>query len=285
MSVKSIATPPAPTTEHDSASANRQARRSGRANRASRADGPTVPQLRLGGIIAVWAAAALPMALLAWVVAPALADQLSGPSALSKALLICLAVGLVWQFVLVMILVRREQGTLRFSVLRDALWLRAPRSPRTGRRGGKAWLIVIPLIVALAAEELVPGLPHAASRDFGDFIGSHAGHHLLAGSWGWFAIVLVGMVFNTVLGEELLFRGFLLPRMNGVFGRRDWLANGVLFAVYHLHVPWVIPQALLDTFILAYPSKRYRSALVGIVVHSAQTVVLGALTLSLVLKG
>ena len=37
-------------------------------------------------------------------------------------------------------------------------------------------------------------------------------------------------VFNTVLGEELLFRGLLLPRMNGVFGRRDWLANGVLFA-------------------------------------------------------
>ena len=48
-------------------------------------------------------------------------------------------------------------------------------------------------------------------------------------------------VFNTVLGEELLFRGYLLPRMNGVFGRRDWLANGVLFAAYHLHVPWVIP--------------------------------------------
>ncbi len=60
-------------------------------------------------------------------------------------------------------------------------------------------------------------------------------------------------MFNTVLGEELLFRGFLLPRMNGVLGRRDWLANGVLFAVYHLHEPWVIPAGLLDTFIIAYP--------------------------------
>ena len=283
MSVKSTATPASPTTEPYSPSAKRRSSARRGASRA-RPDESTVPQLGLGGIIAVWAAAALPMGLLAWVVAPALADQISGPSALSKALLICLAVGLVWQFVLVMILVRREQGTLRFSVLRDALWLRAPRSPRTGRRGGKAWLIVIPLIVALAAEELVPGLPHAASRDFGDFIGSHAGHHLLAGSWGWFAIILVLMVFNTVLGEELLFRGFLLPRMNGVFGRKDWLANGVLFAVYHLHVPWIIPQALLDTFIIAYPSKRYRSSLIGIAVHSAQTVVLGALVLSLVLK-
>jgi membrane protease YdiL (CAAX protease family) len=92
-------------------------------------------------------------------------------------------------------------------------------------------------------------------------------------------------VFNTVLGEELLFRGYLLPRMNGVFGRRDWVANGVLFAVYHLHVPCVIPAGLLDTFILAGPPKRYRSALVGIAVHSAQSVFFLVLVFALVLKG
>jgi membrane protease YdiL (CAAX protease family) len=284
MSANTTAAPATPAREQGSVSARRQLRRRGVADRTPPADQRALPQLSLRGIIAVWAAAALPMALLAWVVAPALADQLSGPSSLSKALFICLTVGLVWQFVLVMILVRREQGTLRFSVLKDALWLRAPRSPRTGRRGGRAWLIVIPLILALAAEEMVPGLPHAVARDFGQFIDSDAGHTLLAGSWGWFALIGTMMVFNTALGEELLFRGYLLPRMNGVFGRKDWLANGVLFAVYHLHVPWIIPQALLDTFFLAYPSKRYRSALIGIAVHSAQTVVLGALVLSLVLK-
>ncbi|MEI8407067.1 MULTISPECIES: hypothetical protein [unclassified Kribbella] len=31
----------------------------------------------------------------------------------------------------------------------------------------------------------------------------------------------------------------------GTFGRADWLVNGVLFACYHLHEPWVIPQTLL----------------------------------------
>jgi membrane protease YdiL (CAAX protease family) len=244
-----------------------------------------LPQLGLGGIAAVWAAAALPMALLAWVVAPVVADHLSGPGALSRALIVTLTAGLVWQFALVMGLVAREQGTLRWSVLKDALWLRAPRAPGTGRRGGRAWLIVLPLIFALALEQLVPGPANPAARDLGDFLGSHAGHVLLAGSWGWFALLAAMFAFNTVLGEELLFRGFLLPRMNGAFGRRDWLANGVLFAVYHLHVPWVIPAGLLDTFIIAYPSKRYRSALIGIAVHSAQSVFFLALVLSLVLKG
>jgi membrane protease YdiL (CAAX protease family) len=43
----------------------------------------------------------------------------------------------------------------------------------------------------------------------------------MRGNWGWYALLLVLWVFNTVLGEELLFRGLLLPRMNGVFGRGD----------------------------------------------------------------
>jgi membrane protease YdiL (CAAX protease family) len=253
--------------------------------RGQLADERALPQLGLRGIIAVWAAAAMPMGLLAWVVAPRVADQLSGPGALSRALIVTLAAGLAWQFVLVMVLVRREQGTLRWSVLRDALWLRAPRAPRTGRRGGRVWLVVPLLAIALAAEELVPGFGMPTGRDLGEFLDSGVGHSLLSGAWGWFAVLVAMFVFNTVLGEELLFRGFLLPRMNGVFGRRDWLANGVLFAVYHLHVPWVIPSTLLDSFIVAYPSKRYRSALIGIAVHSVQSVFFLALVLSLTLKG
>ena len=131
---------------------------------ATTADARAVPQLGLRGIIAVWAAAALPMGLLAWVVAPLVADQLSGPNALIRALIIALTAGLVWQFVLVMALVGREQGSLRPSVLRDALWLRAPRAPRTGKRGGKLWLVVVPLIVASAVEGLmVIRVPRAAT--------------------------------------------------------------------------------------------------------------------------
>jgi membrane protease YdiL (CAAX protease family) len=242
-----------------------------------------LPQYSLRQILAVWAAAALPMAFLAWVVGPWLADRLHGPNQLPKALLLCLTAGLIWQFVLVVALVAREQRSLRWSAVRRALWLNAPRSPRTARRGGRVWLVVIPLILALAAEEFVPQIHHAVTRDLGPFLDSHAGHLFLSGSWGWFAVIAVCAVFNTVLGEELLFRGLLLPRMNGVFGRRDWLANGVLFAAYHLHVPWVIPAGLLDTFIIAYPAKRYRSALIGIAVHSAQSVVFLALAASLVL--
>ena len=244
-----------------------------------------IPQYGRRAILAIWAAAALPMAALAWLVAPLLKDRFAGDGnvPMFKALMLCLTAGLVWQFVLVVGLVWREQRTLRWSTIRDALWLRSPRSPRSGRVGGRVWLIVIPLILAFGAEELISGgIPTPASRDFGTFLDSHAGQAFLHGAWGWYGLVVVSIVFNTVLGEELLFRGFLLPRMNGAFGRRDWVANGVLFAGYHLHMPWAIPTTLLDTFILAYPSKRYRSAWIGIAVHSAQSVVLAVVILTLV---
>jgi len=119
-----------------------------------------------------------------------------------------------------------------------------------------------------------PKVPHPASHAFGEVLDSDVGHALLNGNPVWPILVVLMMVLNTVLGEELLFRGLLLPRMQGAFGRADWFVNGVLFATYHLHQPWSITSAFWDTFILSYPSRRYRSAVLGILVQSMQTLVL-----------
>lgn len=243
-----------------------------------------IPQYSLGRMLGVWAAAALPMAGLAWVVAPWLASVLRGPAAWPQAILLSLTAGLMWQFVLVLILIRREQGTLRWAALKHALWLQAPRSPKTGRKGGVLWLLVIPMILLVYGRELLPKLPAPAGRDLGEFLQSVTGQEFFAGNWTWFALALVMFLFNTVLGEELLFRGLLLPRMHGVFGRVDWLANGVLFALYHLHVPWAIPGRLVNAFILSWPARRYRSALLAIIAHTSQSIVFAVLLLLLVLK-
>src|ERR671918_2033880 len=254
-------------------------------SRADAAVSVEIPQYSRRAIVAIWAAAALPMAAAAWLVTPVLADRFGGDGIvpMAKALYVTLTVALVWQFVLVAVLVRREQGTLRWSTAREALWLRSPRSPRSGRVGGRVWLILIPLIVVFgAAHELIPTVAAPENRDFANLVESDVGKEFLSGAWGWYAVIVVSFLFNTVLGEELLFRGFLLPRMNGAFGRGDWVANGILFAGYHLHVPWVIPATLLDMFFIAYPTKRFRSAWIGIAVHSAQSVVLAILILTLV---
>jgi membrane protease YdiL (CAAX protease family) len=253
----------------------------------SSSTGPPVeralPQLSRRGVLAVWAAAALPMAAMAWVVAPILAHQIDGPAGFAQSLIVCLTIALVWQGVLVAGLVWREQHSLRWSVVRDALWLRSPRSPKSGRTGGKVWWVVLLLLVGTAAAQELPTFPVPGGRDLAEFLASDTAANMFHGSWGWFAVVVTMAMFNTVLGEELVFRGYLLPRMRGAFGDRDWIVNGLLFTGYHLHIPWAMPSILFDTFLLAYPAKRYRSALVSIAVHSVQSVIVIIIGLSLVL--
>ncbi|MGH2361158.1 MAG: hypothetical protein ACRDGM_11550 [bacterium] len=72
-------------------------------------------------ILAIWAAAAVPMAILGWVVAPALASgSPTGRQAFTTRVM-ALTLGLIWQFVLAMIIVYREEGDLRWKTLRRRL--------------------------------------------------------------------------------------------------------------------------------------------------------------------
>src|SRR5690348_5934187 len=76
-----------------------------------------IQQYSLAKILAVWAAAALPMGILAWIVAPALKDSFSGSGTVPmlKALVPLLTAGLLWECVLVAGRVWHEQRTLRWS--------------------------------------------------------------------------------------------------------------------------------------------------------------------------
>jgi uncharacterized protein len=131
----------------------------------------SVSQYSLAQILAVWAAAAIPMAVLAWVIAPLLGALLGGEEAFIKALLLCITAGLIRQFVLTLILTRREQGTLRFSRVRNALWLLSPRDPRSGRVGGGVWLWVIPFFLLFFIWESFDfDISGPSNRDFALFL-------------------------------------------------------------------------------------------------------------------
>jgi membrane protease YdiL (CAAX protease family) len=72
---------------------------------------------------------------------------------------------------------------------------------------------------------------------------------------GNFAFVLlyfiIGLVFN-IFGEEIYYRGFLLPRMRGVFGKWDWVANGLLFTLKHVYQRWLFPGILVGGLAFAF---------------------------------
>lgn len=254
-----------------------------------------IPQYSLRKILLIWAAAALPMGLLGWVVAPALAHDPQNPGFERQAVL---TIGLVWQFVLVMLLLYQEAGNLRWSTIRQRLWLQTPRSPRTGKLRGRLWWWLIPFVLLTAFFDLqlkgivdhvwvtvFPFLTEPRAFDLGSALATPATKAQLAGAWDVWGLFVVSALFNTFIGEELLFRGLLLPRMAGVFGKQDWVMNGLLFGLYHLHQPWGILSSAIDGIVCyALPSRSFRSAWFGIIAHSGQSVFLSLLILGLVLR-
>jgi membrane protease YdiL (CAAX protease family) len=255
-------------------------------------------QYSLFKILAIWAAAVIPMVVLGWVVAPLIGDRIDlgvgdeNREAFTRAGL--LAIGLIWQFVLVMAIILREEGDLRWSTIRRRCWLNAPRDPKTGQARARLWWWLVPLIALVVFIQMAPlgdlwetAFPFLGEPDkysFEKLLESDQRKAALEGAWQVLALFVVLGIFNTVLGEELLFRGILLPKMRGVFGKGDWLANGVLFGLYHLHQPWTILGSTIEgTLCLALPSRRYRSAWIGIIVHSGQTVFFIFVALGLVL--
>ena len=254
----------------------------------------TIPQYRLSKVLLVWGAAAFPMAILGWFVAPALARR-SGNSPFIR--IGVLTVGLVWQFVLVAILLHRETGSWRWSAYRSRLWLNAPRSPQTGMTRTRLWWWLVPTVLLTALFDLqikptvdrlwVSVFPFLAEPNGWSLSGALATPEIRAqfvGAWGTWGLYVINALFNTVLGEELLFRGLLLPRMAGAFPKSDWLVNGLLFGLYHLHQPWgILSSATHGVFLFALPSRYFRSAWFGIIAHSGQSIFFAILILGLVL--
>ena len=251
-------------------------------------------QYTLGQIIGIWLAAGAPMWVLGWLVYPALSQNLSVVDA-GLLRIKLFTVGLVWQFVLSMLILYREEGDIRIGTIRRRFWLNNPVSPKTGQKNNWLWWLIVPLMLLMVA------IAFGASPFLNDmwiklfpFLAEPEGYSpatlfapelltLWIGAWDLLVLSVALSVFNTFLGEEFLFRGALLPRMQGVFGKWDWVANGVLFGLYHLHQPWGLPGNVLAGLVFAFTGRRYRSNWFPIILHSGQSVFFIVLILGLVL--
>ena len=244
-------------------------------------------QYSLAKILGIWVAAALPMGILGYLVYPALApDSEADPIGAAKTRVALLTVGLIWMFVLSLFIVYREEGNLRWATIRRRFWLNTPRDTKTGEPRRKLWLWLVPFILLFLASMVTiapilgswwlavfPFFEPPAGFDPGELLSSPEIQAQLVGAWDFLLLFAVLAIFNT-FGEEFLFRGVLLPKMGGIFGRWDWVANGVLFSAYHWHEPWgILPLMVGSLFMLALPARLFRSTWMSIIVHSTQYVV------------
>ena len=251
-------------------------------------------QYTLWQILAIWFAAGAPLWIFGWLVHPALSQ---GLPAVDRGLLWMKLdlVALVWQFALTMFILYREEGNFRIATISRRFWLNSPISPKTGRKDNRLWWLLIPLLMLTAALELglahfltetwttlFPALAEPPSRSL-DALFAPEMQARWVGAWNFFALFVITSLFNNFLSEEFLFRSVLLPKMNGVFGKWDWVANGFMFGIYHLHMPWTIPVNILFGWLMAFPAKRYHTTWFPIILHNGQAFYFGFLMLGLVL--
>jgi membrane protease YdiL (CAAX protease family) len=247
-------------------------------------------QYSFSQILWIWALASIPGALLFWLGLPVL-DRITEIS-VGYLVLIVVVIPYFWQFLLAFLILKKEGGDLDWNTIKDRLRLRTTTDPRTGKRNNALWLWVIPAIAAYGLTAAAPIflsindgwariLPvHEPAQYSFDVLFENPG--ALVGNWGFFLAIL--MVSLLTMSEEIIFRGILLPKMNGVFGRADWIANGFLFAFYHLDQPWTWPSKILySTLTLALPARLFRSTWFSTAVHLSQAFYFLFLTLGLVL--
>jgi len=248
-------------------------------------------QYSLAKILVIWAVVALPMLLITYVVTPALIPRVNLHPGILFWLLTILA--MVWQFAVSMWIVYREEGEVRWATIRRRFWYQKPRNPKTGEPNAKLlWWSILLILLSLGLGTMVlqgpiidailkifPALTPPSYSDSNNLVSPE-----FIGQWWLLGVVLINNAFNYFLGEEFLFRGVLLPKMEGVFGKGDWVANVVLFSAYHLHIPHAILPNLLITAPYIWASRYFRSNWFGVIVHGVGGV-MGFILVFLVVSG
>lgn len=96
------------------------------------------------------------MSLLGWVVASWASHHVNSRDPFIDCLVVAFDLGLLWMIALALIVVRREQGSLRWAAVRRGLRLEAPRDPRTGLGWRRVWLYALLFTVSTALVNLLP---------------------------------------------------------------------------------------------------------------------------------
>lgn len=136
------------------------------------------------------------------------------------------------------------------------------------------WAIFVFAVVDPVLSEPIRDRLFAWVPEWFDFAGQYHTFDRYSRSWRittWAVGLIVGSIAVPVL-EELYFRGHLLPRLDHL-GHFAPLINTVLFALYHLTQPWLVPTRVLATFPLFYATWKTRSIVPAIAVHVALNLV------------
>lgn len=85
-------------------------------------------------------------------------------------------------------------------------------------------------------------------------------------------------LFTNIFCEEVLWRGYALPRMELAFGKWAWLINGLLWNIaIHFFFRWSFFTLIPISIVVPYLSQKYKSMIPGIIIHGGGNLLIYAL--------
>ena len=161
-------------------------------------------------------------------------------------LLFIQVLGYLFEFFLALYIFRKEGYPLRLQALKERIHWRWPR-------GWKAWGIILLLfVVGFGISQFLQPLSAAIARVFPPPDWFPAAQHpfkkvnsvqdaypgvVLKGNYVFLLLALFTGTVN-IVGEDLYYRGALIPKLHGLFGRCAWLAGGIIWTLKHIYVWW-----------------------------------------------
>ena len=235
-----------------------------------------VPQYGIGTILLMFAWPAAWFTLLIYVIGKQFISR--GGTTPTWLLLLVIVFGTGAELAIGLVLLHLEGHRLTLSGLRDRIRLRWPK-------GWKAWVIAAIVFILGMTLSMVMGPVNRALAAVPGFVPPEwwpaAANPLatvksaaeafpdinLRNNFFFVSLYLaIGLIFN-IFGEELYYRGYLLPRMRGVFGKFDWVANGVLFTLKHVYQRWLLPGILVGGLSFAFAAGPLGSLPLAMVYH------------------
>lgn len=178
-----------------------------------------------------------------------------------------LAAALVWY--------RREGHPWTWSAFRDRMRLRQPTvSDWVWAIGLVGFVIVAPRFWAPVAQLFAGIRFYTAPSEFvtvmtGVQDGTFGGLDM-TGRWDVLALMTFSLIVLNIGGEELWWRGIILPRQELAFGKWTWLVHGMLWNLFHFFYHTSLASVvsyMVSTLSIAFVAQRTRNTWPGIIAH------------------
>jgi membrane protease YdiL (CAAX protease family) len=165
-----------------------------------------------------------------------------------------------------MILLKREQKVLTFKVIREKLNLK-PLSKKD-----LLWTLIGILTISVFSALIMKGLTKL-SELYPDKISSSFSppfleFPVLDKSQYWIFLVWIPFFFFNIFGEELLWRGFILPRQILTSDTINWTLNSFGWLLFHIAFGWKLIVLLLPILIInPFIVQKTKNTWTGILIH------------------